>query len=86
MATITLSPELAKFVDELVQSGRFTNREDVVNDALMLRKKEIEWLRSELEPAIEALDRGEGIPWNPEKIKAEGRTRLAQRLSNASTK
>jgi Arc/MetJ-type ribon-helix-helix transcriptional regulator len=52
--TVTLSPELAKFVDDLVQTSKFATREEAVNDALMRRKEEIEWLRAELKPAIEA--------------------------------
>jgi Arc/MetJ-type ribon-helix-helix transcriptional regulator len=37
--TVTLSPELAKFVDDLVQSGKFATHEEAVNDALMRRKE-----------------------------------------------
>ena len=76
--TVTLSPELAKFVDDLVQTGKFATREEVVNDALMRRKEEIEWLRAELKPAIEALDRGEYVEFTAEDIIREGRARLAQ--------
>ncbi len=44
--TVTLSPELAKFVDDLVQSGKFATHEEVVNDTLMRRKEEIEVVAS----------------------------------------
>jgi Arc/MetJ-type ribon-helix-helix transcriptional regulator len=76
--TVTLSPELAKFVDDLVQTGKFATREEAVNDALMRRKEEIEWLRAEHKPAIDALDRGEYVEFTAEDIIREGRARLAQ--------
>jgi Arc/MetJ-type ribon-helix-helix transcriptional regulator len=76
---IISSQELEKFLDGLVQSGRFSSREEAVHDALMHRKKEIEWLRAELQPAIDALDRGEYVEFTAEDIIREGRTRLAHR-------
>jgi hypothetical protein len=36
-----------------------------------------EWVRSSLQPAFDEADRGELRPWDPERIKAEGRRRLA---------
>jgi hypothetical protein len=39
-----------------------------------------EYIRSELSKGIAALEAGERVPWNPERIKQEGRRRLAVRL------
>ncbi|QDT38678.1 hypothetical protein [Stratiformator vulcanicus] len=36
-------------------------------------------MKIELDEAAERLDRGEGIPWDPEKFKAEARKRLAEK-------
>jgi hypothetical protein len=43
----------------------------------MRRKEEIEWLRAELKPAIETLDRGQYVEFTAEDIIREGRARLA---------
>jgi antitoxin ParD1/3/4 len=82
MATITLSLKLAGFVDKLVQSGKFTTRDEAVTDALqkqMQREEELAWLKREVEIGIAQADRGELVEFNAEKIKAEGRKRLAAR-------
>ena len=38
-----------------------------------------QWLRRELQIGFEQADAGDLVPWDPEKIKAEGRKRLAER-------
>ncbi len=40
------------------------------------------WLRPELQKGFDAADRGELGEWNPERIKAEGRRRLAEQNSD----
>jgi hypothetical protein len=36
-----------------------------------------EWVQRSLQPAFDEADRGELRPWDPERIEAEGRRRLA---------
>jgi hypothetical protein len=38
-----------------------------------------EYIRSELAKGIAALEAGERVPWDPDRIKQEGRQRLAAR-------
>ncbi len=86
MTTITLHSQFTRFLDELVKSGTFSSREEAAEDAILRRKKEIDWLRAELKPSIDELNQGKGIVWNPKKIKAEGRKRLASRMARVSKK
>lgn len=86
MEMITLHPQFTRFLDELVKSGTFASREEAAEDAILRRKKEIEWLRAEVKPAIDELNQGKGVAWNPKKIKAEGRKRLASRTARVSKK
>jgi len=76
-ATITVSPKFIKFIDELVEYGNFASRDEAVNDALGKYKKEVEWLREELRPALRSIDRGEHIEFTAEDVIKEGRARLA---------
>lgn len=36
------------------------------------------WLRGKLQEGFDAADRGEFVAWDPDRIKAEGRARLAR--------
>ena len=38
-----------------------------------------QWLRRQLQEGFDAADRGEVVPWDPDRIKAEGRRRLADK-------
>lgn len=42
-----------------------------------------QWLRHELQKGFRQADRGETVDWHPERIKAEGRRRLAQQQAGA---
>lgn len=75
-ATVTISPKLVRFIDELVKYGKFSNREEAVNDALEKHKQEVEWLREELAPSLRSLDRGEYAEFTAEDIIGEGKDRL----------
>jgi antitoxin ParD1/3/4 len=86
MVQVSLDPSLEEFVQEKVRAGQFADATELVNDAVRLMREleqeeseEIERLRAELRIGIDQLDRGEGTPWDPEEIKAEGRRRLQQR-------
>jgi hypothetical protein len=43
------------------------------------RRLTVEELRTMLQEGIDELDRGEGVPWNPDEIKAELREYYRQR-------
>jgi antitoxin ParD1/3/4 len=84
---VSLTPELEKFVQEKVGSGRYTSASEVVREALRLLEKREERLRereqalkgfqAELDRRIAELDRGEGIPG--EQVLAELKMRAAER-------
>ena len=80
---IELTPQQQQFVDAQVASGAFKEPNEVVGVALELlqqRQREYdEYVRNELSKGIAALEAGERVPWNPERIKQEGRRRLAAR-------
>lgn len=65
---VSLTPELEKYVQEKVKSGKYLSASEVVREALRLlqeqdqiRQLRLEKLRSEIALGIEQLDRGEGI-------------------------
>ena len=73
---LSLSPDLAKFVDEKVQSGQFDSPEEVVREALVLLKAQdavtaddVVELRKMLAPAIEQADRGDLAPLDMGEVK-----------------
>ncbi len=84
---VSLTPELEKFVQDKVESGRYTSASEVVREALRLLEKREERLRereqalkafqAELDRRIAELDRGEGIP--AEEVFAEIRKHSAER-------
>ena len=88
---ISLTPELAQFVQDLVQTGMYHSSSEVIRDGLrLLREREqlrqirIGELRKELAIGLEQLERGEVAPLDIEAVKAEGRRLLAEReTSNA---
>jgi antitoxin ParD1/3/4 len=73
---VSLTPELERFVQEKVHSGRYTSASEVVREALRLlealekvRAAQLAEFREESERRLASLDRGEGI---------DGATALAQ--------
>jgi antitoxin ParD1/3/4 len=83
---VSLTPELAGFVKEQVESGMYHSASEVVREGLRLlrerrqdRQVRLEELRRQIAIGLEQLDRGEGAPLDIEAIKAEGRRRLAER-------
>jgi antitoxin ParD1/3/4 len=65
---VSLTPELEKFVNDKVESGRYNSASEVVREALRLleehdqaRGAQIAAFNQELKHRIAALDRGEGI-------------------------
>ena len=73
---VSLTPELERFVQEKVRSGRYTSASEVVREALRLleeheqvRMAQLAEFREEIDRRLASLDRGEGL---------DGTTALAQ--------
>jgi len=73
---VSLTPELERFVEEKVHSGRYTSASEVVREALRLleehekvRAAQLTEFREETDRRLASLERGEGI---------DGATALAQ--------
>jgi antitoxin ParD1/3/4 len=73
---VSLTPELERFVQEKVHSGRYTSASEVVREALRLleeheqiRMAQLAEFREEIDRRLASLDRGEGL---------DGTTALAQ--------
>jgi antitoxin ParD1/3/4 len=86
--TVEIPSDCQQFVQAVIDAGSYQNEAEVVADALRLleeRQRRIEELRREIQPALDELDRGEGIVIeNQEELKAffddiknRGRERLA---------
>ena len=78
--TLDISPDVARQIDSFIATGDYVDESDVLRKALGLLERRAEQLarfRSEIAPALESLDRGEGVPLDIEDIKARGRQRLA---------
>lgn len=74
---------------ELVDTGLYQSQSEVIREGLRLlkeredlRKLRLEELRKDIQIGLDQLERGEGVPFDAEKIKAEGRKRLAQKRDN----
>ena len=73
---VSLTPALERFVQEKVQSGRYTSASEVVREALRLleehekvRAVQLAEFHEEIDRRLASLDRGEGL---------DGATALAQ--------
>jgi len=90
--TTEIPPEYQQFVQNMIGSGAFPTEAAVVGEALRLlqeRERRLAELREELRPALESLDRGEGIDLDDdslagffEDIRTRGRQRLERRQGN----
>ena len=85
--TVEIPQDLQQFVDQVIGVGGYKSEAEVVGQALRLlqkRQRRIEELRREIQPALDQLDRGEGIKLKDEEelrlffedIKERGRNRL----------
>jgi len=85
--TIEIPPDLQQFVHNVIDAGSYENETEVVGQALRLlqeRRRRIEELQHEIQPALDELDRGEGIEIKDEEelrlffedIQERGRKRL----------
>ena len=78
---ISLTPELEKFVQDKVASGRYHSASEVIREGLrlleeqeLIREVRLAALREEIQ---KGLDSGEATPLDMATIKARGRKRLA---------
>jgi antitoxin ParD1/3/4 len=80
--SITLSPELAAAVDEVVAAGEYASASEVVREALRHWKERRDlfgYTLEELRALVqEGIDSGQGRYISMEEIKAEARRRFAQ--------
>jgi putative addiction module CopG family antidote len=85
-----LPSDLAQFVRQQVAAGRYQTEAEVVSHGVRLlqeREQKLEALRQMVLPALERLDRGEGLVLNGddelreyfEDVKRRGKERLANR-------
>ncbi len=84
---ISLTPELERYIQRKVKSGRYHSASEVVREGLRLleeqdkiRAVKLEALRHEIQIGIDQADRGETEPFTPQtlrQIQKEGRAALA---------
>jgi putative addiction module CopG family antidote len=75
MTDIAVPPEFAAFAREQVAAGRYASEGEVVAEALRQYLADRRTLLALLDPAIEQLDRGEGLPFDAQETKRRGRER-----------
>jgi putative addiction module CopG family antidote len=81
---VTLPPELAAFLNTILQQGRYSSTDEVIASALEILRthetfvsQDVHELRREAAVGAEDVARGEVEQWNVEELKAEGRRMLA---------
>jgi antitoxin ParD1/3/4 len=82
--TVEIPPDLQQFVHQVVDAGSYKSEAEVVGEALRLlqdRQRRIEELRREIQPALDRLDRGEGIELDDEGLDAFFEETKAQSLA-----
>lgn len=84
--SISLTPELASWVDEQVASGDFGNTSELFREALRglkerkeRRAAELDAIRASIRQGVAELDRGEGIGGPPREVLGEIRERVKRR-------
>jgi antitoxin ParD1/3/4 len=86
MISANISSEFEQFVCDEVAAGKYRSAEEVVSEGLrLLRDREIDALRKEIDVGLEQIERGEVIDIDDEQahaalledIKARGRERFA---------
>jgi Arc/MetJ-type ribon-helix-helix transcriptional regulator len=78
--SISLSPDVERFVTKKVESAQYTTKDEVVNAIVqkqMRREWEQAWIKQKIAISQELARRGELVESDVEKMKAEGQKRLA---------
>jgi antitoxin ParD1/3/4 len=68
---INLSPEMEQYLQSKVGTGFYSNASEVVRDAIRRMRDEDEKLaalRAAVQAGDEQLERGEGVPYTPERL------------------
>jgi putative addiction module CopG family antidote len=85
---VSLTPELIEHVNKLVESGQYGSQSEVVRAALryLLQTKSDQDLKrqrliQELEPAMQELEAGKGIEFDPDSLIADFEARLRDKAS-----
>lgn len=84
---VSLTPELEKYIQNKVETGRYTSASEVVREALRLlelqedRDRELKEFRAEMDRRLASLDRGEGIDGEKFMEDLRKRTKMLQRKS-----
>ena len=71
--TVEIPADLQQFVHQVIDAGGYKSEAEVVGQALRLlqeRQRRIEELRREVQPALDRLDRGEGIELDEDGLDA----------------
>jgi antitoxin ParD1/3/4 len=79
---ITLPADVEASIREKVERGDYADAGEVVREALRFlddRDRQLAELRAKLQPAIDQLDRGDGIPFTPQLME-EIRREAAERF------
>ncbi len=84
---VALTPQLAKFVDELVQAGTYNNASEVVRDGLreLQRRQHADRLveiQSRIGVGLDQLDQGEGVGGPPAEVLGSVLKKVKQRRSD----
>jgi Arc/MetJ-type ribon-helix-helix transcriptional regulator len=78
--SISLSPDVERFVTKKVESAQYTTKDEVVNAIVqkqMRREWELAWIKQKIVIGSELARRGELAQSDVEKMQAEGQKRLA---------
>ena len=83
---VSLTGELEALVKEKVKTGVYPTASEVIRDGLRLLKERdqlyqvrLEELRGEVKKGLDQLDRGEGVPFDPEALKRRLRQHVAKK-------
>lgn len=82
---VLLTPQIAQFIESLVQAGRYDSPDDAVNGALAalqsrpeLPIEEVDELRAEVAVGIAEADHDEVGPWDPGDLKRRVREQVSK--------
>lgn len=84
---VSLTPELEKYIQKKVRSGRYTSASEVVRKALRVltakdeKEQALTGFQAELDRRVASLDRGEGMDGEKFFATLRKRTRSLQRKS-----
>ena len=79
---IPIDPQRRRYVASKVRSGRFKSASDVIKfalDQMRQDERDLGKLKREIQKGIDALDRGEGTPWDVDAEKARFLRRVARK-------